>query len=60
MLIANGLPQPYHPCFNVSNFSRLLGLFSLCIESADEKFEVEHTTAFMESLNAQEVTSVEK
>lgn len=60
MLIANGLPQPYHPVFNVENFARASSdLFFLCIESADEKFDLEETTQFLQSLNPQEVSQVE-
>ena len=60
MLIANGLPQPYHPVFNVANFARASSdLFFLCIEAEDEKFDMEETTRFLQSLNPQEVSQVE-
>ncbi len=60
MLIANGLPQPYHPVFNVENFARASSdLFFLCIEAEDEKFDMEETTRFLQSLNPQEVAQVE-
>jgi hypothetical protein len=60
MLIANGLPQPYHPVFNVDNFARASSdLFFLCIEAEDEKFELEDTTRFLQGLNPQEVSHVE-
>lgn len=60
MLIANGLPQPYHPVFNVENFARASSdLFFLCIEAEDEKFDMEETTRFLQSLNPQEVSQVE-
>jgi|TARA_B110000495_G_C22947286_1_gene554623 hypothetical protein len=60
MLIANGLPQPYHPVFNVENFARASSdLFFLCIEAEDEKFDMDETTLFLQSLNPQEVSQVE-
>lgn len=60
MLIANGLPRPHHPVFNVENFARASqDRFFLCIEAEDERFDPEKTRGFLESLNPQEVSEVE-
>jgi hypothetical protein len=56
MLFLNGLPQPYHPVFNMASRDS----FFLLIESDDEKFNYEETKKFMESLNPQEVHDVEE
>lgn len=61
MLLLNGLPQPYHPVFNVPRFNLAMReKFFLLIETADEKFDYEETRKFMENLNAQEVHDVEE
>ena len=61
MIILNGLPQPYHPVFNVPRFALATReKFFLLIESKDAKFDYDETRSFMESLNAQEVFDVEK
>lgn len=60
MLILNGLPRPYHPVFNVSNFERASGDgFFLCIEAEDPKFDISQTRAFLEGLKAKKVDDVE-
>ncbi len=60
MLFLNGLPQPYHPVFNVPRFALATReKFFLLIEAKDAKFDYEETRRFMESLNPQEVFDVE-
>lgn len=59
MLALNGLPQPYHPVFNVPEFERAShnGYF-LCIEAADPHFEAERTRSFLETLRPLSVYEV--
>ncbi len=60
MLALNGLPQPYHPVFNVASFAKASSTrFFLCIEARDPNFHAENTRRFLETLNPSEVTTVE-
>ena len=60
MLALNGLPQPFHPVFNVPRFALASrNRFFLCIEARDPRFDLNATRKFLESLGAREVTTVE-
>lgn len=60
MLLINGLPLPYHPVFNVANFSKAsTDGFFLLIQSTDPRFDPVGTRTFLESLHPIEINDVE-
>jgi hypothetical protein len=60
MIVLNGLPQPYHPVFNVPAFDRASrDRFFLVVESQDPKFDRAATAEFLKGLHASEVSEVE-
>ena len=61
MLALNGLPQPYHPVFNVDSFEMVSrNRFFLCIEARDPMFNHEKTRLFLSELEGvTEVSDVE-
>jgi hypothetical protein len=59
LLIANGLPMPYHPVFNEPRFVRASrDRFFLCVEAGDPLFDPIVTRAFLARLGAREVSDV--
>ncbi|HZX25364.1 MAG TPA: DUF3341 domain-containing protein [Woeseiaceae bacterium] len=51
MLALSGLPRLHHPVFDLPEFGRATrGRFFLCIESSDERFDVERVTKDLEAL----------
>jgi hypothetical protein len=59
LFLLNGLPQPYHPVFNVPAFARASqDRFFLCIEAEDPKYDTSATRSFLQALGSVEVTEV--
>jgi len=59
MFALNGLPQPYHPVFNVPGFALASrDRYFLVIESRDPKFNLEETRRFLQDLHPSEVSDV--
>jgi hypothetical protein len=59
MFALNGLPQPYHPVFNVDRFSKVTrNRFFLCVEATDPKFDLTGTQQFMERLKPLSISEV--
>lgn len=57
----SGLPQPYHPMFNLPEFERASqDRFFLCIEAEDRLFDSQATRKFLENLEPLMIAEVPK
>jgi hypothetical protein len=60
MFFLNGLPQPYHPVFNVPRFALASrDRYFLVIDARDPLFDREGTRRFLSEMNPTEVNEVE-
>jgi hypothetical protein len=58
MLALNGLPEPYHPVFNVPGFALATrDKFFICIEADDPRFDRARTREFLQGLPGAAVVS---
>ncbi len=61
MIVLSGLPQPYHPVFNVDRFSMASSdKFFLVVESLDPKFDRQATSEFLRGTGAKGVYDVDE
>lgn len=61
MILLNGLPQPYHPAFNLERFAKAsTDAYFLSVEAEDPRFDRQETEAFLRSLGPLEVSEVEE
>ena len=59
MLALNGLPQPYHPVFNVPEFARASdNRFFLVVASNDPKYDAARTREFLKGLAPRAISEV--
>jgi hypothetical protein len=59
MILLNGLPMPYHPCFHVDRFANASrNKFFLCIEAEDPHFDRQEVADFLQTLDPDEVAEV--
>jgi hypothetical protein len=60
VFIINGLPEPYHPVFNVQRFAfASRNRYFLCVEARDPKFNRDEIHKLLLELSASEATDVE-
>jgi hypothetical protein len=60
VFILNGLPEPYHPVFNVERFAfASRNRYFLCIEARDPKFDRDRAHQLLLELHAVEATDVD-
>ncbi len=60
MLVANRLPELYHPFFKVPRFRRVTtDTFFIGIEAADPRFDLEETRAMLEEAGGRGIVAVE-
>lgn len=60
MIALNGLPQPYHPVFNVPRFETASSSgFFLTVETKDPRFDAHATRKFLEGLHPVGVSDIE-
>lgn len=59
MLALNGLPQPYHPVFNVAEFAKASdNKFFLIVFSTDPKYDARRTREFLKGLAPRTISEV--